>query len=211
MADRERRSVWFYLFGCTPTTGVLLAVLAFLILLPVFLTRWSWSDEPRAFRLPNERTGRAYALLGDDWGWSKDVDSDGGQDCFSAGGPLGARLAAAGHESACSSSGAGWIARIRGIPPLDDEFRGALDRAARFKRERGWLPLSVTDVDGDGAVDCVVTRDPMGLVLGREGVRCPFEESSLAGPIGSSDRLAEFQALLGLDEAIRDHARDLER
>jgi hypothetical protein len=207
MNEVRRRSVWFYLFGCTPTTAVLLFVLVALVLVPMLFSVWApggGAGSRSTIRLPSVRDGGAWVLLsGERWGRSTDTDGNGVADCFRAGGALGDLFAAPGYERACSRHALGLVARLRGIRPLDDAFRDALTEAAAFKHERGWLPLSVTDTDGDGSADCVVVRDPMGLALRRSGATCPYDERSLPAPLESHTRETEFDALLQLERRIR--------
>ena len=205
MGEEKRRSLWFYLVGCTPTTFVLLGILFVLVMGPALLNVVSTRlhpPEPRRFDLPVDRTGDPWLFASDSWHWSTDLDGDGRPECLRQPVTRGPQFVVPGKRKECLR-----LLTMRlfsGRPrELNEELRDALAAVNTFKLEQGWIPVSVVDTDADGRPDCVLDQQGRGVVLRRKGATCPGDEYSLPEPLETHPRLADLERLFELESAVR--------
>lgn len=207
MSDDKPRGIWFFLFGCSPmTTLVLLAILGGLVVGPVILRTVMLRldpPEPRSYALPTEETGRPWVWIGDRWRFVVDGDDDGTADCLVTAGSGREFFVADGWTPGrCVGGVIGILGRMRGAVDMSPELRDALTRAMSYKTERGWQGVSAVDADADERPDCVLYR--YGAVIARRsGSTCPGDELSLPVPLEDHERLDELRELHRLESEIR--------
>ena len=206
MTEEKKRGVWFFLFGCSPMTlFALLGILVGLVLLPPLISvgvRRLNPPEPQVYELRSVLDGRSWMMVKGRWRSTVDSNDDGVPDCFIRVASGKDFFVTPDRKEKCVSVVVGLLGRIHGRLSMSSNMRAALQKADEFKRERGWLSISVVDSDGDLSPDCVLDRFG-GVIARRDGRSCLTDDISIPASLELHEHRIEFEQLFQLENAVR--------